>query len=71
MIFQQMLHSPNHVEPNGGSRFLGVRSKSRKKPIVKNPKIASCRACKSRKLINVRNRQSTNPVVKTSRAGLV
>jgi hypothetical protein len=59
------------VAPEGGRRFLGVRIKNRKKTIVKNPKSAIPKGLKSRNLINVRRRQSTNPVVKTKRAGLV
>jgi hypothetical protein len=60
-----------HDAPAGGSRFLGVRIKRRKKTKVKNPKIAIAPGLKSRNLISVRRRQSTNPVVKTKRAGLV
>ena len=52
-------------------RFLGVRISIKRKPMVRNPKIAGPRGWTSRNVISDRTRQSTNPVVKMMHAGLV
>ncbi len=59
------------AECGSSSRFLGVRMSNRKKTMVMNPNIAIGPGLKSRNLIRVSKSESTNPVVKTTRATLV